>query len=201
MDQIKIGRFIQEKRKEKKLSQSDLAERLNITDRAISKWENGVCLPDTGTIPELCKILNISINDLFSGEIVDMNNNEKKLEEHLIEMTKLKEEKDKQLLALEYVIGFTASITFMILIFIASFVGMETWLRIVLIIAGSIIFIFGVVNAVKIEQVAGYYECSNCHYKYVPTYQNVLWSQHMGRTRKMKCPNCGKKTWNKKVIK
>ena len=201
MDQEKIGRFIKEKRKAKKLTQSDLAEKLNITDRAISKWENGNCLPDAGTMPELCKILNISINDLFSGEIVDMKDNEKKLEEHLLEMTKLKEQKDKQLLDLEYVIGYTASITFFILIFIASFVEMENWLRLLLIVAGSVIFAFGVGNAVKIEQVAGYYECSDCHHKYVPTYQSVLWAQHMGRTRKMKCPNCGKKTWNKKVLK
>ena len=201
MDQEKIGKFIQEKRKEHKLTQSDLAERLNITDRAISKWENGNCLPDAGTMPELCKILNISINDLFSGEIVDMKDNEKKLEENLLEMAKLKEEKDKQLLALEYVIGFTASITFMILIFIASYVEMETWLRILLIVTGSVIFAFGAGNAIKIEQTAGYYECSECNHKYVPTYKSVFWAQHMGRTRKMKCPNCGKKTWNKKVLK
>ena len=200
MDQEKIGKFIQEKRKENKFTQSDLAEKLNITDRSISKWENGICLPDIGTMPELCKILNISINDLFSGEIVDMKDNEKKLEENLLEMAKLKEEKDKQLLALEYVIGYTDSITFLILIFIASFIEMETWLRIILIIVGLIIFAFGLAHAVKIEQTAGYYECPECNYKYVPTYKNVLWSQHFGRTRKMKCPKCGKKSWQKKVI-
>ena len=201
MDQIKIGKFIQEKRKEQKLTQSDLAEKLNVTDRAISKWENGNCLPDAGTMPEICKILNISINDLFSGEIVDMKDNEKKLEENLLEMAKLREEKDKQLLALEYVIGFTASITFLILRFVASYLEMETWLRILLIVAGSIVFAFGVGNAIKIEQIAGYYECSKCNHKYVPTYQSVFWAQHMGRTRKMKCPNCGKKGWHKKVLK
>ena len=85
--------------------------------------------------------------------------------------------------------------------FIASFIEMETWLRIILIATGLIIFAFGVGYAVKIEQVAGYYECSNCHHKYVPTYKKVLWSRHMGRTRKMKCPKCGKKTWNKKILK
>ena len=201
MDQIKIGKFIQKERKKQRLTQSDLAEKLNVTDRAISKWENGNCLPDVGTMPELCEILNISINDLFSGEIVDMKDNEKKLEENLLEMAKLKEEKDKQLLALEYVIGFTASITFIILIFVASYIEMETWIRILLIVAGGIIFAFGAGNAIKIEQVAGYYECANCHHKYVPTYQSVLWAQHMGRTRKLKCPNCGKKTLNKKVLK
>jgi len=79
MDQIKIGRFISSRRKEKNITQSELAEKLNITDRAISKWENGVCLPDANNMPELCKILDISINDLFSGEVVDMKENEKEL--------------------------------------------------------------------------------------------------------------------------
>ncbi len=201
MDQIKIGKFIQERRKEKKLTQSELAEKLNITDRAISKWENGNCLPDVGTMQELCEILSISVNDLFSGEKVDMKNNEKKLEENLLEMTRLKEEKDRQLLKLEIVIGYTASISFLVLIFVASFVEMQTWVRIILIIIGLILFIFGASNAIKIEQVAGFYECPKCHHKYIPTYKSVFLSQHIGRTRKMVCPNCGKKSWHKKVLK
>ena len=77
---------------------------------------------------------------------------------------------------------------------------MESWIRILLIVIGSVIFACGVSNAIKIEQVAGYYECSNCNHKYVPTYQNVFWTMHMGRTRKMKCPKCNKKSWNKKRI-
>ena len=105
MDQIKIGNFIQEKRKEKDLTQSSLAEKLNISDRAISKWENGICLPDAGKMIELCEILDITLNDLFSGEKVDMKDNEKKYEENLLEMTKQKEESDKRLLKLEIVIA------------------------------------------------------------------------------------------------
>ena len=150
---------------------------------------------------ELCDILNITINDLFSGEVVDMKNSEKRLEENLLEMTKMKEEKDKQLLALEYVIGIITTITFITLIFVAVFVKMKSWLCISLIVIGSIIFAFGMGNALKIEQIAGYYECPNCKYKYIPTYKNVLWAQHMCRTRKMRCPKCGKKTWQKKVLK
>ena len=201
MDQIKIGSFIQDQRKEKNITQSELAEKLGITDRAVSKWERGICLPDSGIMQNLCNVLDITINDLFSGEVVDMKDNEKRLEENLIEMTKLKEDKDKQLLALEYVIGFTASITFLILIFVAAYVEMEGWLRILLIVIGSVIFAFGCGNAVKIEQTAGYYECSECQHKYVPTYKSVFKARHIGRSRKMVCPNCGKKTWHKKVLK
>ena len=201
MDQIKIGKFIQEKRKAKGLTQSDLAENLNITDRAISKWENGICLPDAGTMPLLCEILGISINDLFSGEKVDMKNNEKKLEENLLEMTKLKEQKDKELLTMEIVIGVLSSLVLFVLIFVASFVDMPNYVRIILIVTGIIPFAIGISYAIRIEQVAGYYECKECHHKYVPKYSSVLFAMHVNRTRYMKCPKCGKKSWQKKVLK
>lgn len=200
MDQIKIGKFIQERRKEKRLAQSELAEKLDVTDRAVSKWENGNCIPDASNIQELCKILNITINDLFSGCVVDMRDNEKKLEENLLEMIKIKEKRDKELLILEIFIGVIVSIIMFLCIMIASFVQMEDWIRIVLIVFGIIPFAIGISYAIRIEQIAGYYECSNCNYKYIPTYKSVLFSMHVNRTRKMKCPNCNKKSWHKKVI-
>lgn len=200
MDQIKIGRFISERRKNINITQSELAEKLGITDRAISKWENGICLPDVGTMPELCNILDISINDLFSGEIVDMKDSEKKLEENLIEMTRLKEKKDKELLTLEIVIVVLVSLEMLVLIMLASFLEMPNSLRIVLILLGIIPFAIGVCFAIKIEQIAGYYECDKCHHKYIPTYNNVLFSMHINRTRYMSCPKCHKKSWQRKVI-
>lgn len=200
MDQIKIGKFIQERRKEKRLTQSELAEKLDVTDRAVSKWENGNCIPDASNIQELCKILNITINDLFSGCVVDMRDNEKKLEENLLEMIKIKEKRDKESLILEIFIGVIVSIIMFLCIMIASFVQMEDWIRIVLIVFGIIPFAIGISYAIRIEQIAGYYECSNCNYKYIPTYKSVLFSMHVNRTRKMKCPNCNKKSWHKKVI-
>ena len=200
MDQIKIGKFIQERRKEKRLTQSELAEKLDVTDRAVSKWENGNCIPDASNIQELCKILNITINDLFSGCVVDMRDNEKKLEENLLEMIKIKEKRDKELLILEIFIGVIVSIIMFLCIMIASSVQMEDWIRIVLIVFGIIPFAIGISYAIRIEQIAGYHECSNCNYKYIPTYKSVLFSMHVNRTRKMKCPNCNKKSWHKKVI-
>ena len=68
MNQEKIGRFIAENRKAKKLTQEGLAEKLGITNKSISKWENGNCLPDSSLFKPLCKILDISINELFAGE-------------------------------------------------------------------------------------------------------------------------------------
>lgn len=200
MNQIKIGKFISDRRKIKKLTQGQLSEMLGVSDRAISKWENGVCLPDASNMVELCKILEITINDLFSGEIVDMNENEKRLEEHLLEMKKQKEETDKKFLQLEILIGVFSVIILLGFTLLASFLQMEDWLRVVLIVIGFVIGLIGIFFAVRIEQTAGYYECQKCGHKYVPTFDSVIWSMHAGRTRYMKCPHCGKKSWQKKVI-
>lgn len=98
MDQIKIGRFIAECRKKKNLTQMQLAEKLNITDRAISKWENGKGMPDSSIMLDLCKELQISVNELLSGEVLEMNSYNKKLEQNLIDIVKQKEESDKRIL-------------------------------------------------------------------------------------------------------
>ena len=200
MDQIKIGKFIAERRKSNNLTQMQLAEKLNITDRAISKWENGKAMPDSSIMLDLCNELKISVNELLSGEVIEMNNYDEKLEQNLIDMVKQKEETDKKMLKLEIVIGYLASITFFILIFVASYVEMEKWVRFLLIVLGAASFVFGMFNCIRIEQTAGYYECAKCHHKYVPTYSKVLWSMHINRTRYMKCPKCNEKSWQKKVI-
>ena len=200
MDQIKIGRFIATRRKEIGLTQLELAEKLNISDRAISKWETGKSLPDASIMIELCEILGIGINELFYGEMINMNENDKKYDEILLAMKKEQEESTKRLLTMEIVIGVLISIVFFALIFIASFVEMEDWLRITLIMTGFIPFIIMILFAMRIEQKAGYYECEHCHHKYVPTFSSVLWAMHVNRTRYMKCPKCGKRSWQKKVI-
>lgn len=200
MDQIKIGKFIAEKRKEQGLTQMQLAEKLSITDRAVSKWENGKTMPDSGVMLELCDALSISVNDLLHGEVVTVDNYNKETEKLLIEMVKQKEESDKHLLSLEILIGTFSIIILLGFTFTASFFQMEDWLRIVFIVLGFVIGLVGIMFALRIEQTAGYYECKACGHKYVPTFKSVLWAMHMGRTRYMKCPKCGKMSWHKKVI-
>lgn len=200
MDQIKIGRFIAECRKKNGLTQMQLAEKLNITDRAVSKWETGKAMPDSSIMLDLCNVLKITVNDLLSGEVVTMNDYNEKLEQNLLEMAKQKEDADRRLLSLEIVIGVLVSIILFSLVFVAAFVSMADWLRVVLIIAGMIPFIIGMAFALRIEQTAGYYECSKCHHKYVPTYRSVFLAMHVNRTRYMKCPKCHQKSWQKKVL-
>lgn len=200
MNQEKIGKFIAECRKEKNLTQEKLAEQLGISDRAVSKWERGLNLPDASLMLELSKIFDISVNELLNGEIIEKDNYMEKAEEKLLELQEKNNEYAKKLLFLEYIIGFGSSITFLTLIFIASFVKMDAWIVALLIILGITIFMIGMFCSIKIEQIAGYYECSNCHHKYIPTYNSVLFSQHINRTRKMVCPQCHKKNWHKKII-
>ena len=200
MDQLKIGRFIAECRKDAGLTQKQLAEKLNITDRAVSKWETGKALPDSSIMLELCLILKITVNDLLSGEVITMDNYNKELENRLIEMVKQKEESDKRLLNMEIVVGVICIVFMLTLTVIASYVQMEEWLRILLILIGLAPILIACPFMLKIEQVAGYYECKYCGHRYVPAYKNVFLAMHINRTRYMKCPGCGKKSWQKKVI-
>ena len=200
MDQMKIGRFIAERRKMKNLTQAQLSEKLNITDRAVSKWENGRSLPDSSIMLELCEILDITVNDLLSGEVVVMEKYDKNLENNLLEIIKEKEKADKHLLMMEIVIGFVSIGIMLGLCIFAAYAPMEEWIRIVLIIIGFIPVFILIPFMIKIEQTAGYYECQKCGNRYIPKYSSVFMSMHAGRTRYMKCPKCNEKSWQKKVI-
>ena len=200
MQQEKIGKFIAEKRKQKGLTQLQLAEKLCITDRAVSKWETGRSMPDSSIMLLLCEVLDMEVNELLNGEEIKDNDLDKKQKELILELVKEKENSDKKLLAVEVAVGILSVIVLLGFIFIAAFIPMETWTRILLIALGFILGLSGIFVAVKIEQVAGYYECAECGHKYVPTFKSVLFAMHMGRTRYMKCPKCGKKSWQKKVV-
>ena len=204
MDQVKIGRFIAERRKSENLTQAQLAEKLNITDRAVSKWENGRSLPDPSIMPELCGILHITINDLFSGEVVSMDKYNEQMEKNLLELARQKEEADKRLLHIEIVLGIISTLIILAPAFAAAYLmehfEIAEWKGVLIVFSGLIPGLFGLIYCTKIEQVAGYYECAKCGHRHIPSFRAVLFSPHMGRTRHMKCPKCGEKSWQKKVI-
>ena len=200
MDQVKIGRFIAERRKNAGLTQMQLAEKLNITDRAVSKWETGKAMPDTSIMLDLCDVLGIRVTDLLCGEVVSMENYNVKMEQNLLEIVKQKENADKRLLSMEIFIGVLVTAVLLALVFAASFVPMENWLRVLLILAGIVTFMVGISYALKIEQVAGYYACAKCGHRYIPTYGSVFFAMHINRTRYMRCPKCHERSWQKKVI-
>ena len=200
MDQEKIGKFIAERRKAVSLTQMQLAEKLNITDRAVSKWETGRAMPDSSIMLELCDILKITVNDLLSGEVVSVDNYNKEMEKNLLEMIKQKEQADKKLLTVEWVLGILSIIILFVPILVAAYIPMKDLYRFIVLFSGFIPAMVGFGFAMKIEQVAGYYECEHCKHRYVPEFKKMFFAQHIGRTRYMKCPECGKKSWQKKKI-
>ena len=129
-----------------------------------------------------------------------MENYNKELESKLLEMVREKEAADKRLLTLEWVIGILSVIVLLVPITLSAYLQIEEWKRVLLIVAGLIPCLMGFGFAMRIEQVAGYYACKECGHRYVPSYKAMMAAPHMGRTRKMKCPACGKRSWQKKVI-
>ena len=168
MDQIKIGRFIAERRKGCGLTQMQLAEQMNVSDRAVSKWETGKAMPDSSIMLELCAVLGITVNDLLCGEVVTMENYNKQLEERLVELVKEKEASDRRLLRIEIVAGIMSVVPLIAAIVIANVVPMEEWLASLIVGVCLIPLLVATPFMIRIEQTAGYYECAKCGHKYIP---------------------------------
>ena len=201
MDQIKIGKFIQGCRKEKNLTQLQLAERLGITDKAISKWERGIAMPDSSIMLELCDILGISVNELLSGEKIDMENNNQKNEQLLIEMAKELEKKNKTIWSSMWAIMIISMSVMIAGIFITAFLIPEGIWQLIAILGICIVFLIPCFYALRLEVSVGAYRCINCGNEIVPTYKEAMMAMHKGFTRHLHCPNCNKRTWCKKVLK
>ena len=122
MNQEKIGRFITELRKEKKMTQIDLANKLGITDRAISKWENGRGMPDLSLLPPLCEILDVSINELLSGARLDKKDYQEKLEENIINTI---DYTDKKIRKTKKIFIITISIILMFIVMLMVMYGID----------------------------------------------------------------------------
>ena len=202
MDQEKIGKFISSCRKEADLTQAALADKLGITDRAVSKWETGKSLPDASIMIELCNILGITVNELLTGEHITMDDYKAKAEENLLEMRKKVEQRDKLLLTVEKIMIAVAIPFYAAMIIIGAYVckSGNIPLGIALIVMAVVLVAVLACVGLRIEHDAGYYECPNCGERYVPTMKEVVMAAHMGTSRKLTCPHCGQKGYHKKVL-
>ena len=201
MDQIKIGKFIAERRKNASLTQLQLAEKLGITDKAISKWERGLAMPDTSIMLELCDFLGISVNELLNGEIIDMENNDQKNEQLLLDIAKELEKKNKTIWTSMWAIMIVSMTALFAGILIAAFLIPEGVWQLVTILGICVVFLIPCFYALKLEVSVGAYKCKNCGYEIVPTYKEAMMAMHRGTTRHLKCPKCNERTWCKKVLK
>ena len=201
MDLIKIGKFIATLRKEKNLTQEELAEKLYVTDRAVSKWERGLSLPDADKMLDLCNIFDINVNELLNGEKIDMKDYEKKTQELLLELAKQDELKNKRLITDMWVITITAFIFYIALIVISCSMLEEGPILGTIICISTVVLLIVCFYGFKLEVDAGYYECKYCHHIFEEKkYFKLLMAPHIGTSRYQKCPNCGKKSMAKKVM-
>lgn len=205
MEQIKIGKFIASCRKEQGMTQAVLAEKLGISDRAVSKWETGKSMPDSGIMLELCELLKINVNELLSGEHITMEDYNAKSEKVILVLKSENEKYAKRLLRSEayiVVVGVVASLAMIIAgTIIALKNGENDPLAVVLIVSGCVIVVAAALIGLGIEVKTGYYECAECGHIYKPSsLLKTAFAIHMNTTRYMKCPKCGKRCWQKKVL-
>ena len=200
MNQLRIGKFIAECRKEKKLTQSGLADVLGITDKAVSKWERGIALPDTSLMLELCDTLGISVNELLKGEKTVMENNSQCNDGLLLDLAKELERKNKIIWTNMMTIMIVSMVSLFAGLFIAAFLIPEGVWQLVTVIGICVVFLIPCFYALRLEVSVGAYKCKKCGHEIVPTYKEVLNAMHLGFTRYLKCPRCNKRRWCKKII-
>ena len=201
MDYNKIGNFIMNERKKKKLTQAKLAEKLFVSEKTVSKWETGRGIPDSNILTKLCEILDVSLNELLRGEKMIEKNNDQKNEQLLLEMAKEIEQKNKIIWTSMWIIMIVSLVSLIGGVLVATFLIPEGIWQLITVIVLCILFIVPCFYALKLEVSVGSYKCKKCGCEIIPTYQEAMLAMHMGTTRHLKCPNCKKREWCKKVLK
>lgn len=191
MDQIKIGKFIAEVRKQKNLTQRQLADVLSISDKTISKWECGKGLPEISLMMPLCEVLQITVNDLLSGERVSKIDYQKKAEENMMDLMKENQE-NRNRMALSLICGVITIIAVCSLVVIASYLEMPAVVRVALIVFAFATAVVGIGAAAVLDRKAGHFECPSCKMLFVPTMNAYVKAYHTWTKRRLTCPACGK---------
>ena len=201
MDQVKIGKFLSDERKAKGYTQKQLSELLGISDKTISKWECGNGFPEASLLLPLCNELEITVNELLTGERISQQNYKKKAEENMVNMIREKEE-NKQKILLTTMIGVISTITFVTLLLVVCFYTDVIILpiKIVLMMIAISVFGAGLYVAMWGDRKIGYFKCRNCNELFTPTFMQYNMGMHLLSTRYLKCPHCKTRTWCKKVM-
>lgn len=195
MNNLQTGQFIKQLRKEKGMTQRELAEKLNVSEKTVSKWETGNGLPDTGIMLPLSKVLGITVNELLAGQRLDSVNYADSAEENIKMFLQDKVSgRAKSLTALiSSVLIIISSLA--LIVICAGYAQVEIWLRITLIIIGFFnIFAFTALVCI-LGASSEIFECSECGKKFAPELKAYIFGAHTFNKRRLKCPHCGKKSW------
>ena len=198
MDQITTGKFIAERRKARGLTQRELADLLNISDKTVSKWERGGGLPEVSLMLPLCKELDVSVNELLSGKLLSTTEYKQNAEEHILSLIQEQRAKTKFQTIIAVIVAVITLLAGLTLMCVSAYLEMQTVYRVLLIVGGFIVMLTGIGVAVALELTCGAFECRKCGYRFVPTLGAYLLGAHSTTTRHLKCPKCGKWSWAKR---
>lgn len=198
MDMQKIGSFLAELRKEKNLTQDELGEQIGVTNKTVSRWENGNYLPPVEMLQILSKLYHVSINELLSGKRLDDEHYRENAEEYIVVDFMKKRKEAKKRLALSIIVACISSLSGIAIILLVGLLSAPVWLRITGIVFSAMIMIFGIGVCCVLTIDAGVYECPNCGEKFIPPMKEFISGMHTLTKRRLKCPKCGKKSFCKK---
>ena len=199
MDQIKIGKFSADERKTKKYTQRELADKLGISDKTISKWERGNGFPEVSLLLPLCNELNITVNELLSGERLQEVDYKKKADENMVNLVKEAQESKKKIV-MSALVATLVIIAAVPLFVIAGAFEMQVWTRALIIGIGIVILVLGIAIACILDRDAGAFECPECKERFVPDMKAYVMGPHTITKRKLTCPKCGCTKYCKKVL-
>ena len=199
MNQIKTGQFIAQIRKEKGMTQTQLADKLFISNKTVSKWETGRGMPEISLMLPLCEELGINVNELLTGERIPERNYIEKAEENMMNLVHEAQESKKKIILSAMTAGLTI-LSAIPLVLISGIFDMPLWARVILITIAVIVITGGITIACILDREAGTFECKECHNRFVPEFRAYIMGPHTLTKRKLKCPKCGKSTYCKHVM-
>ena len=198
MDMQKIGNFLSELRKDKNLTQEELGEQIGVTNKTVSRWENGNYLPPVEMLQILSKFYDVGINELLSGEHLDEKRYKENAEEYIVADLMKKQKEAKRRIAVSIVVAVITILASLSIILLSALLSAPMRVRIVCIAISFIIIILGIGVCCVLTVDAGVYECPVCGEKFVPSMKDFIGGVHTFTKRKLKCPKCGKKSFCKK---
>ncbi|MBQ8375141.1 MAG: helix-turn-helix transcriptional regulator [Clostridia bacterium] len=194
MDQIKIGKFIAELRKERGLTQRELADLLAISDKTVSKWERGSGLPEVSLMLPLCKELGITVNELLSGKRLEAFEYQQNAEANIMKLINEKEETKRKII-LAVIVVFITLLAGISLLLVSELAELPDDWRIALVVIALVVIFGGCGVAATLEMTSGAFECAKCGERFIPTAGAYIMGMHTITRRYLKCPKCGKKSW------
>lgn len=205
MDQIKTGRFIACERKRKGYTQKQLADLLGISDKTVSKWECGNGFPEVSFLLPLCDELEVSVNELLTGERVPGHEYQKKAEENMMDLVKEAQDnkealESKKKIILSAIVAGIVIAAAVPLFVVGGVFPMEAWVRCVLLGIGLLIVFAGIAVACILDRDVGAFECPECHVRFVPNMQDYIMGPHTLTKRRLRCPKCGAVKYCKHVL-